>query len=72
MNIKLKAFLIALCYVASPFIFLYLAFKYPLVILFAAVGVLVYLVYNAVLARLEKNEVKKNGYSIKQFNKEYK
>ena len=71
MNIKLKAFLLAIVYVASPFVFLYMLFKYPAVILFALLGGVIYLVYNAVLRHLENTDRKKNGYTIKQFNNEY-
>ena len=71
MNIKLKAFLIAIGCVAAPFVFLYVMVAYPLVILFSALAVVIYLVYNAVLANLEKSDRKKNGYTVKQFNKEY-
>lgn len=71
MNIKFKAFLIALAYVATPFVFLYIAFVYPLVILFAAIALIVWLIYNKVLADLENEYRKKNGYSIKEFNDEY-
>ena len=58
MNIKLKAFLLALTYVALPFIFLYTLVKHPLAILIVALAFIVYLVYNAVLANLEKKEAK--------------
>ena len=71
MNIKLKALLIALVYVATPFLFLYIAFMYPLIILFAAIALIVWLIYNKVLADLENDYRKKNGYSIKEFNDEY-
>ena len=71
MNIKLKAFLIALVCVATPFVFLYIAFMYPLIILFAAIALIVWLVYNKVLGDLESEYRKKNGYSIKEFNDEY-
>ena len=71
MNIKLKAFLLALAYVSAPFLFVFLTFAYPLLILVAAIALIVYLVYNAVLANLEKSDRKKNGYTVKQFNKEY-
>ena len=71
MNIKLKAFLLALVYVASPFVFLYVAFQYPLIILFASISLIVWLVYNRVLNNLEYNNRKKNGYTIKEFDKEY-
>lgn len=59
MNIKLKAFLLALMYVAAPFLFLYVMFVYPLVILLAALALVVYLVYNAVLIKLQRDERKK-------------
>lgn len=68
MNIKLKAFLLALVYVATPFLFLFVAVKYPLVILFAAIALIVWLVYNKVLDDLKKDHHKKNGYSIKEFD----
>lgn len=71
MNIKLKAFLLSIVYVASPFVFLYMLFEYPAVILFALLAVVIYLVYNAVLCHLENTDRKKNGYTIKQFNDEY-
>lgn len=57
MNIKLKALLLAIIIVASPFAFIFVLFKYPGVILLAAVGFLIYLVYNAVLKRLERKEL---------------
>lgn len=59
MNIKLKAFLLALVYVTTPFVFLYIMFVYPLLILIAAVAFIVYMVYNAVLIKLERSEGKK-------------
>ena len=71
MNIKLKAFLLALGYVTTPFAFLYVAFLYPLLILFAALSFIVWLVYNRVLYDLTKDHHKKNGYTIKEFNKEF-
>jgi len=71
MNIKLKAFLLALVYVAMPFVFLYVAFVYPLIILFAAIGFIVFLVYNKILDDLTRDHRKKNGYNIKEFNKEF-
>lgn len=71
MNIKLKAFLLALVYVTTPFAFLYVMFVYPLLILFAAVGFIVFLVYNKVLDDLKREHHKKNGYSFKEFNDEY-
>lgn len=58
MNIKFKAFLLALVYVALPFVFLYILIKYPLAILIAAIAFIVYLVYNAVLANLEGKGVR--------------
>lgn len=71
MNIKLKAFLLALVYVATPFVFLYIAFMYPLVILVVAVALIVWLIYNKVLAVLENEYRKKNGYSIKEFDETF-
>lgn len=71
MNIKLKALLIAIAYVSAPFLFLFLAFAYPLIILFAAIALIVWLVYNRVLYDLTKDHHKKNGYTIKEFNKEF-
>lgn len=71
MNIKLKAFLLAIVYVASPFVFLYVAFMYPLIILFAALALIVYMVYNVVLNNLQREHRKKNGYSLKEFDEEY-
>ena len=71
MNIKLKALLIAIAYVSAPFLFLFLAFAYPLIILFAAIALIVWLVYNRVLYDLTKDHRKKNGYTIKEFNKEF-
>lgn len=53
MNIKLKALLIALGYVAAPFVFLLVAVTYPLIILFTAVAIIVWMVYNKVLYDLE-------------------
>ena len=58
MNIKLKAFLLALVYVTTPFVFLYIMFLYPLLILVAAVAFIVYMVYNLVLNKLERNQRK--------------
>lgn len=58
MNIKLKAFLLALAYVAAPFVFLYVMFVYPLLILFVAVAFIIYLVYNAVLNNLQREHTK--------------
>jgi hypothetical protein len=54
MNIKIKAFLLALLYVASPFLFLYVLFEYPLVILVVGLTAIVYIAYGAVLSQLEK------------------
>ncbi len=71
MNIKLKALLIALAYVTTPFVFLYVMFVYPLLILVAAVGFIVFLVYNKVLDDLKREHHKKNGYSFKEFDKKY-
>ncbi len=72
MNIKLKALLIALGYVAIPFVFVYIVIMYPLIILFAAVALIVFLVYIRVLDNLKRdNYYRKNGYSIKEFNDEY-
>jgi len=71
LNIKLKALLIAIAYVSAPFLFLFLAFAYPLIILFAAIALIVWLVYNRVLYDLTKDHHKKNGYTIKEFNKEF-
>lgn len=71
MNIKLKAFLLALAYVSAPFLFVFLTFAYPLLILFAAIALIVWLVYNRVLYNLTKDHHKKNGYTIKEFNKEF-
>lgn len=59
MNIKLKAFLLALVYVAAPFIFIYVLFTYPLVIACLLLGLLIYLVYRGVLNNLERKELKK-------------
>lgn len=62
MNIKLKAFLLALFYVSTPFLFVYVAFFYPLIILFSAVALIVWLVYNKVLSDLEyKNKNTERG-----------
>lgn len=71
MNIKLKALLLAIGYVATPFVFVYISFMYPLIILFAAIALIVWLIYNRVLYNLENEYRKKNGYSIKEFNNEY-
>lgn len=71
MNIKLKALLLALGYVAAPFVFLLVAFTYPLIILFAAIALIVWMVYNKVLYDLEQTDRKQNGYSIKEFNKDF-
>lgn len=71
MNIKLKAFLLALVYVTTPFVCLYGAFMYPLVILFAALAFIFYMVYYLVLRKLQYEHYKKNGYSFKEFDKEY-
>lgn len=71
MNIKLKAFLIALVYVTTPFVFLYVAFMYPLIILFAALALIFYMVYYLVLGKLQHEHTKKNGYSFKEFDDEY-
>ncbi len=59
MNIKLKAFLLALVYVTTPFVFLYIMFIYPLLILVTAVAFIVYMVYNLVLNNLERDVRKK-------------
>lgn len=62
MNIKLKALLLALFYVSTPFLFVYVAFFYPLIILFSAVALIVWLVYNKVLSDLEfKNKNTERG-----------
>lgn len=58
MNIKLKAFLLAITFVALPFIFLYILVKHPLAIIIVALAFIVYLVYNAVLDSLVKKEAK--------------
>lgn len=58
MNIKLKALLLALVYVSAPFVALCIMFLYPLLILFAAVAFIVYMVYNLVLSKLERSERK--------------
>lgn len=71
MNIKLKAFLLALVYVTTPFVFLYVAFMYPLIVLFAALAFIVYMVYYLVLSKLQHEHRKKNGYSFKEFDEEY-
>lgn len=71
MNIKLKALLLALAYVAAPFAFLYVAFMYPLFVLFAALAFVVYMVYYLVLNKLQHEHRKKNGYSFKEFDEEY-
>ena len=71
MNIKLKALLLALAYVAAPFVFLYVAFMYPLFVLFAALAFVVYMVYYLVLNKLQHEHRKKNGYSFKEFDEEY-
>lgn len=71
MNIKLKALLLTIGYVAAPFVFLLIAFTYPLIILFAAIALIVWMVYNKVLYDLERHDRKKNGYSFKEFNKEF-
>ena len=71
MNIKLKAFLLTLVYVTTPFVFLYIAFMYPLIILFAAIAFIVFMVYRLVLSNLQREHRKKNGYSFKEFDKEY-
>ena len=71
MNIKLKAFLLALIYVTTPFVLMYVAFMYPLVILFAAVTGLFYMVYCLVLSKLQYEHRKKNGYSFKEFDEEF-
>ena len=68
MNIKLKAFLLALVYVTTPFVFLYVAFMYPLIILFAALALVFYMVYHLVLCKLQYEHHKNNGYSIKEFD----
>lgn len=59
MNMKLKAFLLALVYVTTPFVFLYIMFIYPLLILVTAVAFIVYMVYNLVLNNLERDVRKK-------------
>lgn len=56
MNIKLKAFLLAIVYVAMPFIFLYILMKHPLAILVVALSAIVYFVYHAVLKNLESKQ----------------
>ena len=71
MNIKLKALLLTIGYVAAPFVFLYVAFMYPLIVLFAALAFIVYMVYYLVLRKLQYEHHKKNGYSFKEFDKEY-
>ena len=71
MNLKLKAFLLALVYVTTPFVFLYIAFMYPLIIVFAALAFIFYMVYYLVLRKLQYEHHKKNGYSFKEFDKEY-
>lgn len=58
MNIKLKALLLALVYVTTPFVLLYIMFLYPLLILVTAVAFIVYMVYNLVLNKLERNQRK--------------
>ena len=71
MNLKLKAFLLALVYVTTPFVFLYIAFMYPLIIVFAALAFIFYMVYYLVLRKLQYEHHKKNGYSFKEFDKKY-
>lgn len=71
MNIKLKAFLLALVYVTTPFVLLYVAFMYPLIILFAALAFIFYMVYYLVLHKLQYEHRKKNGYSFKEFDEEH-
>ena len=71
MNIKLKALLLSLGYVAAPFVFVTVAFTYPLIILFATIALIVWMVYNKVLYDLEHHDRKKNGYSFKEFDEEY-
>ena len=71
MNIKIKAFLLALVYVTTPFVCLYVAFMYPLIILFAALAFVFYMVYYLVLRKLQDEHHRKNGYSFKEFDKEY-
>ncbi len=63
MNIKLKALLLALGFVAAPFVFLYIMFMYPLLILVTAVAAIVYMVYNLVLSKLEREHTKTKGGS---------
>lgn len=71
MNIKVKALLLSLVYVALPFVFVYATFKYPILILFLALAFIVWLVYNKVLDDLTKDHHKKNGYTINEINKEF-
>lgn len=70
MSIKLKALLLTLVYVAIPFLFVYTLIMHPLIILFAAIALVVYLVYIKVLDNLNKEHHRKNGYTFKEFNKE--
>ena len=58
MNIKLKAFLLALVYVSTPFVLLYVAFMYPLIILFAALAFIFYGMYKLVLDTLERKNLR--------------
>jgi uncharacterized membrane protein YesL len=56
MNIKLKATLITLAVFLGPTTFCYTIVNFPLVILFASLGVLLYLVYRGVLNHFEHKE----------------
>lgn len=71
MNLKLKAFLLTIVYVTAPFVFLYVMFVYPLLVLFAVLALVVYLVYNAVLENLKRDYYRKHGYTLKEFDKEF-
>lgn len=56
MNIKYKAFLITVAGFFGLFATVYVIAQYPVVLFFALMGGLVFLVYKAVLNYLEHNE----------------
>lgn len=58
MNIKLKALLLAIILVASPFVFVAVLVMYPLIILIMSVMFVIYLVYSAVLVNLERKSTR--------------
>jgi len=71
MNIKLKALMITTAILGGFFGFVYTMVFHPVVIMLGVVAVAFCGLYKLVLTDLTNKDLKKNGYSIKQFNDEY-